>query len=188
MFVIAVFVIAVPRFASADPPGLTASADTTADEDYGAHPRLGVQVGLAMPNGEVGVEYTRPIAKAFEIGFGAGVGFSHNPQVSVMPRVRLGRRGFAMTFGAGVSGGPNTLPECLVDVFDDEGCMDTHADFVAWANVEAGAEWTRRSGLSFRMFAGYGRSFLAAGCAGDECGQLASWGLPYFGIQLGHTL
>jgi hypothetical protein len=152
------------------------------DADWGARPRVSASVGLFTPTGELGAEYTQPLAPGFEVGVGVGAGLS-GAQFAAMPRLRFGRGYFAMTLGAGVSGGPLRVPGFC---WGEGSCMDDKANAL-WINGEIGAQFTSRGGLAFRIFGGVGAVATHGECTSGDCRSIDDLWLPYLGVSLGHT-
>jgi len=67
-------------------------------------PTVRVDAGLGSPIGEIGVVYSRPLARRFGVELGAGLGFS-GVQLSGMGKLRLGNGRFQFTPGLGLSVG-----------------------------------------------------------------------------------
>ena len=109
------------------------------------------QLGLGTPLGWGGVEIEQTLASFLAVSAGAGMGFA-GPQIAAMPRLRFGHQNQAATFGLGASYGSYSWDDnCTLD------CNPTvRRGTVAWGNVEAGFEQRSQSGLSIRLFAGYG--------------------------------
>jgi hypothetical protein len=149
-------------------------------------------LGFGSPVGGAGLEVVQRLGSHFELAAGVGIGdaaanseahsgLGHVVQWALMPRLRLGGDGTALTIGAGISGGEygdGFLRELLE--FCDEGpCPNPPypTQYVIWTNFETGFEHWWRNGFAIRFFFGYGHGFAR----GD------SFNLPYLGFGLGYA-
>ena len=108
-------------------------------------------LGLGTPVGEAGAEIALAPADWLELSGGIGRGF-YGLQLAAMPRVRLHGEGrWALTLGAGYSQGEYGKFDLCFD-----GPCDTWRGTIAWANLEAGAEFQTEAGFTLRLFGGVG--------------------------------
>lgn len=126
------------------------------------------QLGLGTPLGWAGAEVEQTVTSFLALSGGVGMGFA-GPQVAFMPRLRLGNRASAGTFGMGLSYGKyrredTCLFDCSPAVFEGK---------VAWANFEGGVEHQWDGGLSLRAFVGFGH--IVAGDLACTGGDLCGW-------------
>jgi hypothetical protein len=171
------------------------------------HSRASATVGLAMPEGEVGLEYAYVPHPNFELAVGAGfanmIGSGHDqdplPQASIMPRARYGVGRVTLALGAGVSGGR----------FHDGpfGFNDTDLETTAlWLNTEASANVAIADGWSAGLRFGLGkmvahttvRDLNRGGAPTQDCSQMTVAGgtectpafddvMPYLGVMVGRS-
>lgn len=200
-FVMVAGVLVVPALAGAEPvtssapPGASApvraenegakASEAIEADNRGARSRLTFLLGLFTPTGEFGLEYTQNVASLFEVGVGVGGGFS-GPQVSIMPRLRMGNGAVSLLLGAGLSGGPYHEP-VLFCLSEHGGCMATETTAV-WGNIEGGLQMVSRGGTTVTLYGGLGTMLGASGCTGPDCDDIVGTELPYGGIAIGHTL
>lgn len=148
--------------------------------------------GLGTPVGLLGFEAVHRFG-AMEIAVGLGLGaaasgsepnppLGHELQWAVMPRFRIaGDDHFALTFGAGLSGGQYGSG---VLSFCEEPPCTYPTNYVVWVNTELALEkfWSR---FTMRYFLG-----LAVGCDVDACGATLARredAIPYLGLGLGYA-
>jgi hypothetical protein len=168
--------IVVPTIALADDLAPSAPAHDRS--------RFGLSAGLLTPTGELGAEYTWVANQHLELGLGAGVGGGWQPQVAIMPRVRMSSGHATYSLGAGLSAGRYS------DYSGDFGFEYTHRTPVLWANAEAGAQRTWDDGIFARVAVGVAVA-AAHGettSSGDMSHTFSEYVLPYFGVTVGHTL
>ena len=193
--------IALVSFACICLPAAVAQAEPS------AHPRSRVSgaVGLAMPEGELGVEYAFVPSPHFEIAVGAGVANligsgkeqSPLPQVSVMPRGRLELGRVTLAAGLGLSGGRYHQGPFR---FDDDDFVTT----ALWANAEGGVAVAIADGWTAGVRIGVGKIVvhtavedLNQGRETMSCAQVTPAGgasctpsfgaLPYVGLTVGRA-
>jgi hypothetical protein len=149
-------------------------------------------LGFGSPVGGFGLEGVQRFGSHLELaaGFGVGdaaagsephAGFGHVVQWELMPRLRFGDDGTALTLGAGISGGEygyGFLRE-LLQFCDEEPCANPPypTQYVIWSNLETGLEHWWRNGFAIRLFAGYGHGFASGN----------NFNLPYLGFGLGYA-
>ena len=148
--------------------------------------------GVGTPVGLFGFEAVHRF-KALEIAAGVGIGgaasgsepnpsLGHELQWAVMPRFRIaGDDYFALTFGAGLSGGQ--YGSGVLSFCEEPPCR-YGTDYVVWANTELALErfWSR---VTMRYFLG-----LAVGCDVAACGATLARRedvIPYLGLGLGYA-
>lgn len=178
-----VAVVLVPVLAHAD-------SKLVIDEepDRGARSRLSATLGGATPTGVFGVEYTQNLHPNVELGAGAGIGIT-GPQVSLMPRLRVGRSNTAGLLGAGISGGTFNEPDLFNLCFSTGPCPNNNIKTTAlWANAEAGVQLTSKGGTTFYLYGGIGKAIATGHCDRGNCSRVDRMTLPYLGIAFGHTL
>ena len=171
------------------------------------HSRASMTVGVAMPEGEAGLEYAYVPHPNFEIAVGAGlanlIASGHQqdplPQASIMPRGRLELGRFTLALGAGVSGGRYHEGPFA---FNDNDFETT----ALWANSEASASVAIADGWSAGLRFGVGKMVahtavrdlnsggaMAQDCSvvtmasGPACAPDFSGVMPYFGLSAGRT-
>jgi len=171
------------------------------------HSRASATVGVAMPEGEVGLEYAYVAHPNFEIAVGAGlanmIASGHQqdplPQASIMPRGRLELGRFTLALGAGVSGGRYHEGPFA---FNDNDFETT----ALWANGEASANVAIADGWSAGLRFGVGKMIAhtavhdlnSGGAVTQDCSVMTLAGgpectpdfgdaMPYFGLSAGRT-
>lgn len=171
------------------------------------HSRVSATVGLAMPEGEAGLEYAFVPHRNFEVAVGAGfanlIASGHDksplPQASIMPRGRLELGRFTLALGAGVSGG--RYHEGPFGFNDSD--VETTA---LWANGEASAQVAIADGWSAGLRLGVGkmvahttvRDLNMGGVATQDCSKMTVAGgpectpafddaIPYLGLTVGRS-
>ncbi len=153
---------------------------------------LGATVGLGTPVGELGVEGAVVLHPDLEIGLGVGAanlvwggGGGAQPQVAVMPRIRLpvGEH-VRLTLGVGLSGG----------TYSDAASPFSGQPFAArgnalWVNSEVGVKYVQHD-TYLGAYVGLGRVIAHGDIKDSEGNSLSSipddeW--PSFGIRAGRA-
>jgi hypothetical protein len=148
--------------------------------------------GFGTPLGFLGIEGVRRIGSTFEITGGLGIGYGAAKaephagvgqwlQWAVMPRLRFGDGGGAVTVGAGVSGGNYTLRPFSFFSIDPQPPAPP-ISYYLWSNFEIGGEWWLSGGFALRLFGGYAHGW----CVSGTC-YSPPQDLPYTGVGLGYA-
>jgi hypothetical protein len=147
-FLVAAILLGVTASASVvrAEPGLEMSSSSPDRRDRS---RVGVNVGLFTPGGELSVEYAQALHPNLELAISGGVGafVRVGPQISIMPRARVRRGPLTLSAGAGVSGGQFNN----VSAFADENAPKITSLF---GNGEVGVQLTSQRGPYVRAFLG----------------------------------
>ncbi len=164
-------------------PTLAFADDLSSTAPVRDRSRFGLSVGVFTPTGELGAEYTWVANPNLELGLGAGVGGGWQPQVAIMPRLRLATKHTSYSLGAGVSTGRYTT------YGGDFGWEYARRTLVLWANVELGIQRTWADEAMFaRVAGGVGLAMAHGTTTGDGDMMFSDHVVPYFGITVGHTL
>ena len=158
-------------------PGLDTSPPDRRD-----HSRVGVNVGLFTPGGELSIEYAQALHPNLELAISGGYGafVRVGPQLSVMPRARLRRGPLTLSAGAGVSGGQFNN----ISAFADENAPKITSLF---GNGELGVQLTSQRGPFVRAFLGASKILAHASYTPHNEMEKSEVNdvLPYGGVSAG---
>jgi hypothetical protein len=172
---------------------VSSSAVAHAQPDDSERSHASVNVGIATPVGQVGIEGTYVAHRNVEVSVGVGLANvinvgdtgSPDPQAAIMPRFRLPLGPVRLGVGVGVSAGAYTVAASPFD-------SDAYAAKMTaslWLNSEAGIEYSLR-GLVAGAFFGYGKIIShtkATDAHGATLMSVPDDALPYLGLRIGHT-